>query len=137
MNMALKMTAAYLESKGLKYTVIDEDSRLRISYRVENKGSIEVVVIFDENERAVALRSFDFCKVPDAKKSAIYEVCSKMNMEYRWIKFFLDERDNTVTLSDDAVIQLESCGEEILDLINRMVSIGDDAYPSFMKALWA
>jgi hypothetical protein len=135
--MALKMTTAYLDSKNVKYTVVDEDSRVRVGYRVENRGNLDVIVIFDKSEDSVALRSFDFCKIPDTKKEAIYEVCSKMNMEYRWIKFFVDERDNTVTLSADAVIQLESCGEEILELVNRMVSIGDDAYPNFMKALWA
>jgi hypothetical protein len=137
MNMALKMTAAYLDSKSLKYTVYEDDRRIRISYLVDNKGSLEVIVIFDEDEGSVALRSFDFCKVPEAKTAAIYEMCSKMNKEYRWIKFFLDERDNTITLAEDAVIQLDSCGEEILDLINRMVRIGDDAYPAFMKAIWA
>lgn len=137
MNMAMRMTAAYMESKGVRCSVNEEKNLIRLGFKANNKGSIELMVIFDKDNGSVGLRSFDYCRFPEEKLAAMYEVCSKVNKEYRWIKFFVDERDNTVTLADDAIIQIDSCGEEIFELICRMVSIGDEAYPIFMKALWA
>ena len=67
----------------------------------------------------------------------MYELCSKMNNRFNWVKFFVDESDSTITLSDDAVIQLDSCGEEIIKLIQFMTLVADEAYPEFMKAIWS
>ena len=66
----------------------------------------------------------------------MYEVCSKLNNEFRWIKFYVDERDNTITLADDAIVQLDTCGEEIWEIMVRLSDIADDAYPTIMKAIW-
>ena len=60
-----------------------------------------------------------------------------MNNRFNWVKFFVDESDSTITLSDDAVIQLDSCGEEIIKLIQFMTLVADEAYPEFMKAIWS
>ena len=60
-----------------------------------------------------------------------------MNDKFRWVKFYVDESDNTVSLATDAVITSATCGEVIYELVLRMASIGDDAYPEFMRALWA
>ena len=59
-----------------------------------------------------------------------------MNQEYRWVKFYVDEKENSVTIADDAIIQLDSCGEEIFELMYRLADIADDVYPEFMKAIW-
>ena len=37
----------------------------------------------------------------------------------------------------DNIIQLDTCGENCYELMIRMLKIVEDAYPSFMKALWA
>ena len=60
-----------------------------------------------------------------------------MNSKYRWAKFYVDEEDNTITIEADAYIQLDSCGEEILNVVVKIVSIADLVYPEFMKAIWA
>ena len=135
MNLSLKVAAAYLESKGLKFSISDDGNAIRIGTSLKNKESIEVLLVFEGS--ALAVRSFGYCKFTEAKKPAMYELCSKMNNLYRWVKFYVQEDDNTVTLADDAVIQPETCGEEVLELFLRMASIADEVYPEFMKRIWA
>ena len=137
MNMAMKMVAAYLDAKGIKYKTREERSAIELGFRADNKEGIDLVLFFDDDNGGMAVRSFDYCKFASAKTEAMYKLCSEMNKNYRWIKFYVDESDNTITLADDAVIQLESVGDEAWELIVRMVSIADEAYPSFMKALWS
>ena len=76
-------------------------------------------------------------QIEEAKKAKIYQVMSKLNDDFRWVKFSIDENDNTVTASTDAVIRMDVAGEICYELVFRMVNIVDDAYPEIMKALWA
>ena len=133
----MQLTMAYFDSKGLKYGTDEKRNVIETGFPLENKGSIRIKIFFDDDDRTVGIRSFDYCAFPDEKKPAMYKACSLANDNYRWIKFSVDEDDNTITLADDAVVQLDSCAEEILELMVRMVHIAGEAYPSFMKALWA
>ena len=62
--------------------------------------------------------------------------CNELNAKYRWVKFYLD-KDKDVCVSLDAYIDEHTVGEECLNLVRRMINISDEAYPLFMKALWA
>ena len=137
MGMALKMVSAYLDAKGVRYKTNESRNAIELGFKADNKEGIDLILFFDEDDGGMALRSFNYCKFPESKLANMYQLCSEMNKDYRWIKFYVDERDNTITLSDDAVIQLDSCGDEAWELIVRMVSIGDEAYPKFMKVLWS
>ncbi len=137
-NNALKLTAAFLQSKGFNFDIDDEKDLIITGVGgLKNKGSIRIYVIFDKDEHAAAIRSFDYVTFPEEKKDKIYEVCSQMNDCYRWAKFYVANDGKSVTVADDAVITLDNCGEEIFELILRMASIADGAYPEFMKAMWA
>lgn len=138
MNMAAKIAAEYLQGAGVKIDQFGDDMEvIQARYSADNVDRVEVRLFFDEDNRSVAVRSFNICKVAEARKPAIYETCSKLNDKFRWVKFYVDEDDNTVTAAMDAIIQLDSCGEESKELILRTVGIVDDAYPELMKALWA
>lgn len=138
MGISIKMTEAYLDSKSMHYKEINEGKALRIGIGgLKNKDKMDIIVFFDDDDTSVGIRSYNICKVPENKMDNIYRVCSQQNASVRWVKFFVDSDDHTVTASDDAVIQPESCGEEIFELIIRMASIVDGVYPEFMKALWA
>ena len=137
MSMTLTMTKAYLEAKNFKHRVVEERNVIETGVGgLKNKGNIEITIFFDDNDRTVAIRTFEYCSFPAEKKAAMYEVCSKLNNEFRWIKFYVDERDNTITLADDAIVQLDTCGEEIWEIMVRLSDIADDAYPTIMKAIW-
>ena len=137
MGVAFEMTKAYFDSKEIRYEERDEGV-LRVGFGgLRNKGNIDVIVVIDDNDRTVSLTSYNVCAVPESKKDGLYQICSELNAHFRWVKFYVDEEDNTITARDDAIVQAESSGEEIHELIARMVGIVDDAYPTLMRFLWA
>ena len=126
----------HLEKKEIKYRKID-DNTLRISYTGDNLDSIPINVIFDEDgDPYVAFRCWDISKIKDSKREKAIMLCNDLNCRYRWVKFTVD-KDNDVVAANDAQIDLFTAGEEVLMLVRRMVNIVDEAYPEFMKLLWA
>ena len=136
MSILMDMTKAYLDSKGFRYQAQDDKEVIRTGLSgLKNKGSVDILLIFQGN--SVSIRSFRLFSVPEEKKDKIYEVCSDMNRKFRWVKFYVDDEDNTVTVADDAILLPESAGAEVFELMMRMAGIIDQAYPELMKALWA
>jgi len=136
-STAIEMTKAYFDSIDLRYRVADRDNVLTLGFRdVRNIGSFEIILIFSD-DRYVSLKVYNICKVPEDKKDCMYKVCSDLNNQYRWDKFYLDEDDNTITMQSDAIIEPESAGEKIARLIRFSTGVAGEAYPALMKALWA
>lgn len=137
-NMAAKVTAAYFDTQGLHYDRRGEEGEALIAgFSMKNLDGVQVLMVFDKDGEGVKIRTFDFVKVPEGKKEAVYKVCSLLNMQYRWIKFYVDEEENMVVAQDDAVIQLDSCGPEVLRCCAQLTRIADLAYPEIMKAMFA
>ena len=135
-TLTMKAVAAYFDSKDLKYTYNDEKNFIRLGMNIDIKGSMEILLIFDD-DRTMALKSYNYLSFPEDKKQLMYAVCSKVNADYRWVKFYVDESDNTITVEDDAVLDISSAGDEAFELCLRMFDIGQKAYTTFMKALLA
>lgn len=137
MGVVLEMTKAFLDSQGYHYSEELDGEVLRLGIAgLNNIGTMEVIVVFDENDRTVSIKSFDICQIPESKKEQLYRICSELNERFRWVKFYVDESDNTITVQDDAVVSADTSGEEIAELVFRMCGITADAYPELMKALW-
>ncbi len=137
-NMSAKMVASYFTNEGLKFEVDGDDEEvIRISFNADNLERIRLSLFFNEENTNVAVRVFNLCKVEESKKPAIYAACNKLNDDYRWAKFCIDEEDNTVTVATDGVIRMDVAGEIAHELVMRLVNITDEAYPILMKALWA
>ena len=54
----------------------------------------------------------------------------------RWVKFCIDKERN-VQAEVDAVIDDSNAGKVTMNLVLRMASIIDDAYPVINKAIWS
>ena len=127
---------AAMDAKGIKYTDVDAN-RVTVAYAGDNAKSIKITVIFDKDgEGLVALRCWSFGNVPESKRIDVLEACNKLNCDYRWVSFYIDE-DSDVTVSLDAVVDMDTVGAECIQLVKRMVNIYDEAYPDLMKACWA
>lgn len=125
-----------LDNVGIKYTVLDDIS-VRISYSGDNADSIDVIVSFDQGgDGIVNLGCWSFGRVQADKRAAMLEACNALNTKFRWVKFYIDG-DSDLAVSSDAVVDIETVGEECIQLVRRMVNIYDDAYPVLMKAMWA
>ena len=97
--------------------------------------NINMDFFFDENDAEVRLVG-SFTKVPENKLENAYEICNMCNARFRWVTFFVNLKNNSVLLKTDAIIQLDSCGEECETLMKLMTTVADEAYPMFMKEIW-
>ena len=129
----------YFDSKKLNYEELPGAKNVALLVRLvgKNKREHDVLLIIYEGVNYVGLRSFNYCAFPEEKKNAIYKVCSDMNREFRWVKFYVDEKDNTVSVENDAILAEENAGAECMELCIRMGEICDEAYPSFKRAIEA
>ena len=126
---------SFMDTKGIKYQELDNNA-VRVGYNTENAKSVTVFVIFDEDgKNLVAFRSWDIAKFKDDKWVDGLTVCNTLNRKYRWVKFCLSD-EGSLSAEDDALLDETSCGEECLQLVQRMVNIVDEAYPTVMKAIW-
>ncbi len=128
-----------MDSKGLKYTLRGEDDDvLEMIFNAENKDSFRFIIRFYSDNTSAQLSVFNIAKIPASKIEKMYELCNQLNSQYRWVKFYVDDSDNTITADMDCVIQLDTCGSEIHHCIRVMLTICDDkAYPAIMKAIYS
>ena len=126
----------YLDQKDVIYTYQGKtDSgkdRVKISYDCENT-SLTAQFVFDTDDEAVAVYIFNlyearYSQIDDCKK-----LCNDMNAKYRFVKFYLDEKDNTITVQADAIFRSHDIGDICYELLLRSLDIADEAYPSFAE----
>lgn len=133
-NTAAVITADYFESKGLKFILGGEDdNQITTYFEMKNKDQIRIDILFDESEDSVAIRGFGVAKFPEARTGDMFVLVNVLNTQFRWIKFVVNPDTCMINAEDDAVIQMDSCGAEILELCMNMVAIVDEAYPFIMK----
>lgn len=134
-GMAAKVVASFFEAQDTKAVELNENL-LRIGWNFDG-GSIVIFFDFAEDDSHVHLEGMDFITVPEDKFDKMYKVLNECNDRYKHVKFVLDTDNGHICARDDDVIQIDSCGPECFELMIRMVKIVEDAYPIFMKAMWA
>ena len=137
-RMSAKVTKAFFESKGLHVDQAGDEGEILITgFAMDNREGMMVLMAFDPDDESVKIITQNLAKIPDKAVDKMYKVINDINKEYRWIKFYIDDSDNTVTAEDDAVIQLDSCGMEVLRCCIQLAKIADEAYPTIMKAIYS
>ena len=134
-GMAAQLLAQYMRDKEKKVR-ITEDGALETGWNI-NGGEIYIYIVFDKDDARVHFRGSKFARVPQEKYDKMYKVLNECNGTYSYIKFELDEKRGEVFAHDDAIIQLDSCGPECYEIIQRMVAVVEDALPKLMKVVWA
>ena len=136
-----KFTAA-MERNGIRYSYQGVHSNTKceiviVSYASESMEVIPVVFYFTENCEDVAIYVFDLARVPSEKVAAILDVINCQNRKNRYVRFYLNPKENTIELAADACFRESDVGEICLELLWRVVAVCGNAYPEFMKALQA
>ena len=107
-----------MQEKGLKYLdVIEEQEHTN-----------------DNNN--VAIRCFGFLKVNESQFPKALLCCNELNQKMRWVKFYIGD-EGEINIEDDAIVDNITAGSELLQLVMRMASIADDAYPIINRAIWS
>lgn len=97
---------------------------------------IRVNVLFDADGESVQLVTSTIVSIPMEKTAQALICCNSCNLRFRWVKFYIDD-DNDLIAETDGIIAGDTVGDECLELLYRTVSICDDCYGDFMKAVWA
>ncbi len=128
----------YMDDKDVRYTFLgqSEDSdyeRVKVSYSGDNMEGISVTFIFNEDEEDAAARCWNIATVSQENLSEAYELINQKNLDYRWVKFALDTRDNTIQAEVDIAFRARDVGPICFEILSHIVSIVDDCYPDFKK----
>ncbi len=125
----------YMTVNGIKYTDKGENVVL-VSYGAKNIKSVPVYVFFSKDGEGIAqFKCWEIANFKDKEAKALI-ACNELNSTYRWVKFYMD-KDSDIVVDCDAYLDEDTCGEECVNLIRRLVSIVDEGYPVIGKALWS
>ena len=128
-----------LEEHELTYESVrvleDGDEMVQLGAKLDNTF-VQLIILFDADEDAVAIRCFDLVRVSEEQYPKALMSCNALNDRMRWVKFCIDKERN-VQAEVDAVIDDTNAGKVTMNLVLRMASIIDDAYPVINKAIWS
>ena len=127
------------DRSGLKYRDVrdldDGGSLVVCGVSGKNNARYDVLFIFDKDGRSVSLRIFGLVSFPEEKTAPMMEAINELNGKYRWLKFY--STGEKVNVQCDAIINEDTSGKIGVELLLRTMSIVDEAYPAFMRVLWA
>lgn len=128
-----------LEEHELTYEPVrvleDGDEMVQLGAKLDNTF-VQLIIFFDADEDAVAIRCFDLVRVSEEQYPKALMSCNALNDRMRWVKYCIDKERN-VQAEVDAVIDDTNAGKVTMNLVLRMASIIDDAYPVINKAIWS
>lgn len=139
MTKNAKVFNSFLASKEVKPDVneTEDDTRFTLHYNLKGGPNVRIVCIFDEDDTMVRLYFFDYINsVDESKKAKIYEVINKINLEYTYVKFVIDD-DNDVYASYFVTVNNNFDSQIIFNLMLTISEIMEEKYPAFMKVVWA
>ena len=128
----------YCDDNSIKYTFagIDDDNqeRVTVGYNLTNTA-VDVVFIFDEDQETCALRVWNLIEFDPAGQADVAGAVDTANRSYRWVRFFVDTSDNTVTCAADLYLGKGDAGEICGYLLDRVVNICDIVYDESLGQL--
>ena len=128
-SMAAKITAAYFDSKNMDFMISEDFTSITTQFDLENTDGINVFIRIDPGDHTVHLKTSNIITFPEMKLLEMLALVNALNRQFRWVKFVVDEQNKSIVAEDDAVIQLESCGEEVFECSLHFAKIVDEAYP--------
>ena len=115
------------------------DSSIRNKTAAKNNGGstrIQIMIFFDASEKSVALRCFEVTRVTEEQYPNALLSCNELNNKMRWVKFCIGQEMN-VHAEADALVDETTAAKVTMELMMRMASIVDEAYPMINKAIWS
>ena len=124
---------AALDERGLKYTWVgvdsDGDEKVTVEFSGENKDSISVNIFFGEDYDVVNMRIWNLIDFNAADYVQVLEACNELHENYKFVTFYVDKTDWSVTAKLDLPIREgESCGAICIDGLRYLVNITDTGY---------
>ena len=141
MYNAIKLLDETFAARNLHYTIKETDryQEIDVPFGIQNGPSVILRYLsFDRGNDITILIPNLVNRVPAEKRFALLEALNEINRHFRYLKFFLDPKNNLDVQSDF----LEHTGDESLgemgyEIFVRTHQIMDEVYPMIAKALYA
>lgn len=115
-----------LEENELKYSYVgiddDGDEKVTVSYGAEPYEEYKFRFYFNEDQTAVFIRMWNIVTVSAGETYALKTI-NALNAGYKYVKFYLDESDSTLSLSADFPLTGNNSGDAVLYMMNRLNGI--------------
>lgn len=137
---AIDLVAEAFEKHGAKFRVfkMQEQGELLAGFPVNGGPTVLMKFIVRDDDNDAAARIFGLItKVPAEKRSRVLEACNALNLKVRFLKFVMDA-DGDINVEYDFPVRSgdECIGEMAFEIFVRAMSILDNEYGIFMKALY-
>lgn len=124
-----------MDALNIKYTVGGMDSSNNELVVISNSDSeinftYAVAFFFNSDESHCSIRVWDIITFGDADFAKVLRTVNSLNEKYKYVKFSVDEDDNTVTASMDLIYNTEAAGQVVTEAMLRSMQIIEDSYPS-------
>lgn len=141
MNSAAKIFCDHLDQRNIKYLPpLIDNKTVTIPWEGEKCPSTLIFFQFSDDGTNVHIRTGDIQEIEKEHTSQIvaaYITCNDLNKQYRWFTFYVNNDDESVAKVEargDAIMTPYTIGSDCWELLGRMTSILDDAYPTIMEA---
>lgn len=106
----------------------ENSSAVIAGFNMKTGNQMQVFFISAADNDA-AVRVFQFFQTPAGKQSEALRVCNRLNRDFRFAKFVLED-DGWVGIQMDMPTEAKPIGQVCLELLMRLLNIAEEAYPS-------
>lgn len=102
---------------------------------IKNTGEpflYEMVVMFEEDLEHASIRVWYIIEYDGARLAEVVQVCNALNAGNRFVSFYADESDDTVTASMDLIFRDDDAGAVTLKAVRRLTDALHRAYPQLL-----
>lgn len=127
-----------MDEKGVRHDdiVVLKSGKFDVETRWDlDETTVAVRAVFDDDGHTVAVRCFRLAHAKEDRFIDVLKICNELNNRFRWVKFVID-KDDDINMEIDCIVNEETAGEVVLELVQRLCSIVDEAYPELMNTIY-
>ena len=110
----------------------DNDEKVKVSINLTDTSITEIFYFSEDNEDA-SIRVWNFIDFAPSDYNNVLEAVNSLNAQYRWVRFYIDKSDNSVTCAIDVEYSVANTGEVTFMLMRHMMNICDYAYSELSR----
>ncbi len=122
-----------LDDYGIQYTLSgvdsDGDELVLIDNSDSNGHEYTINVYFTEDNELIFMRVYYFISYDVTDYTAVALACNELNYNYKYVKIYADQSDNTVTADLDLIVRKgQSIGDIAMDGLSYLAQILEKSY---------
>ncbi len=124
--------------ENIIFRVMESEENCRIiADAIVDYAALSVHFISSDDSNDVSVRIPHFVRFKDKERRDVLRVANEMNNKFRFCKFSVNLEAEAVTLEYDFPEGDSGVADGAVEIFRRMLQIAEEAYPDFMKAIWA